>query len=82
VESDTSPHTNRVRGEMSKLFWARDVVHHGRCIPEGSVNMHRTDEFDGTILEFQRSKDRKRVKSVKVQNRPAMNNTEPGRDTA
>jgi hypothetical protein len=69
-----------MRGETSKLFWVSDVVHLGSGLPKSSVNMRGMDEFDRTVLESRRSENRKRVKSVKLQNRPAMDNTEPSRD--
>jgi hypothetical protein len=70
-----------MRRKPSQLFGIGYVVYHGHCFPKGCINVHWTDEFDGIALESQRSKNRKRMKVVKFQDRPAMNTTEPGGDT-
>ena len=82
MESDASSHSNRVRRETSKLFRVGNIVHLGGGLPKGSVDMRGTDEFNGTVLESRRSKDRKRIKVIEFQDRPTVNNTEPSRDAA
>ena len=82
MESDASSHSNRVRRETSKLFRVGNMVHLGGGLPKGSVDMRGTDEFDGTVVKARRGKDRKRMKVIKFQDRPTVNDTEPSRDAA